>query len=105
MCINNILLDVPSWEKPKYFPPLLKWCLLNLDIIWMLIIFKCKIQIKFFSHFDSLAASFTKQGKLAQERNSKTAQMCGDISAGDLLTTRKLKNTDATSFYISINTV
>ncbi len=42
-------------------------------------------------------ASFTKQGKLAQERNSKTAPMGVDISVGDLLTTRKLKNTDATS--------
>ncbi len=32
-----------------------------------------------------------------RERNSKTAPMDVDISAGDLLTTRKLKNTDATS--------
>ncbi len=36
-------------------------------------------------------ARFTKQGKLARERNSKTN------SVGDLLTMRKLKNTDATS--------
>ncbi len=32
-------------------------------------------------------------GKLAQERNSKTVQMGVEISAGDLLTTHKLKNT------------
>ncbi len=44
-----------------------------------------------------LRASFTKQGKLARERNSKRALMGVEISAGDLLTTRKLKNTDATS--------
>ncbi len=31
-----------------------------------------------------------------REHNSKTAQMGVDISAGDLLTTCKLKNTDAT---------
>ncbi len=42
-------------------------------------------------------ASFTKQGKLARERNSKTVLMGAEISAGDLLTTLKLKNTDATS--------
>ncbi len=42
-------------------------------------------------------ASFTKQGKLARERNSKTAPMGVETSAGDLLTTCKLKNTDATS--------
>lgn len=42
-------------------------------------------------------ASFTKQGKLVQERNSKTALMGGKIFAGDLLRMRKLKNTDATS--------
>ncbi len=41
--------------------------------------------------------SFTKQGKLAREHNSKTALMGVEISAGDLLTTCKLKNTDATS--------
>ncbi len=40
-------------------------------------------------------ASFTKQGKLAREHNSNTALMGGEISAGDLLTMRKLKNTDA----------
>ncbi len=39
---------------------------------------------------------FTKQGKLARERNSKTAPMGVEISAGDLLTMSKLKNTDAT---------
>ncbi len=32
-----------------------------------------------------------------RERNSKTAPMAVEISAGDLQTTRKLKNTDATS--------
>ncbi len=41
--------------------------------------------------------SFTKQGKSERERNSKTAPMGVEISAGDLLTMRKLKNTDATS--------
>ncbi len=45
----------------------------------------------------ALRDSFTKQGKLARERNSKTAPMGGEISAGDLQTMRKLKNTDATS--------
>ncbi len=40
-------------------------------------------------------ARFTKQGKLALERNSIKAQMGGENSAGDLLTTRTLKNTDA----------
>ncbi len=44
-----------------------------------------------------LWASFTKQGKLLRERNSKTAPMGGEIYVGDLLTTRKLKNTEATS--------
>ncbi len=34
---------------------------------------------------------------LARERNSKTAPMGGEISVGDLLTMRKLRNTDATS--------
>ncbi len=38
----------------------------------------------------SLRASFTKQGKLARERNSKTAPMGGEITAGDLLTMCKL---------------
>ncbi len=28
-------------------------CLLNSNIIWILIIFKCKIRMEFFSHFDS----------------------------------------------------
>ncbi len=42
-------------------------------------------------------ASFTKQRKLAWERNSKTVQMGVEISMGDLLTMHKLKNTDATS--------
>ncbi len=32
-----------------------------------------------------------------KERNSKTALMGVEISVGDLLTKRKLKNTDATS--------
>ncbi len=44
-------------------------------------------------------ASFTKQGKLARECNSKTVPMGVEISAGDLLTTRKLKNTDAISHF------
>ncbi len=47
-------------------------------------------------------ASFTKQGKLARERNTKKAQMGGEISAGDLLKMHKLKNTDATS-HLHIN--
>ncbi len=42
-------------------------------------------------------ASFTKQGKLAWEHDTKKAQMGGDISAGDLLKTRKLKNRVETS--------
>ncbi len=44
-----------------------------------------------------LGASFAKQGKLARERNSKTAPMGGEISVCDLLTMCKLKNTDTTS--------
>ncbi len=48
-------------------------------------------------HIKKFRASFTKQGKLAREHISKTAPTGGEISAGDLLTTRKLKNTDATS--------
>ncbi len=43
----------------------------------------------------TLRARFTKQGKLAREHNSKTALMGVEISAGNLLTTCKLKNTDA----------
>ncbi len=50
----------------------------------------------------TLRASFTKRGKLAQEHNSKTAPMGMEISAGDLLTTHKLKNTDAIS-HLHIN--
>ncbi len=42
-------------------------------------------------------ARFTKQGKLVRERKSKTAPMGVEMSAGDLLTTWKLKNTDATT--------
>ncbi len=42
---------------------------------------------------------FNKQGKLERERNYKTVQMGGKSSAGDLLTTRKLKNTDASSHF------
>ncbi len=45
----------------------------------------------------TLRASFTKQGKLARKCNSKTAQMGVEMSASDLLTMRKLKNTDTTS--------
>ncbi len=44
--------------------------------------------------WNRLRARFTKQGKLALERNSKTAPMSVEISAGDLLTMSKLKNTD-----------
>ncbi len=44
---------VASGEKTKAFPPLLKLCLLNSNIIRILIIFKYKIRIEFFSHFDS----------------------------------------------------
>ncbi len=40
---------------------------------------------------------YIKQGKLAQERNSNKAEMGEDISVRDLLTMRKLKNTDVTS--------
>ncbi len=40
-------------------------------------------------------ARFTKQGKLALEHNSRKAQMEGENSAGDILTTHTLKNTDA----------
>ncbi len=40
-------------------------------------------------------ARFTKQGKLARERNSKKALMGVESSAVDLLTILKLKNTDA----------
>ncbi len=40
---------------------------------------------------------FYKQGKLARELNSKTAQMDVEISPGDLLTMCKIKNTVATS--------
>ncbi len=40
---------------------------------------------------------FTKQAKLARDRNSKTAPMVVEISEGDLLTTHKLKNTETTS--------
>ncbi len=46
-----------------------------------------------------LKASFTKQGKLAGERNSKIAPMAVEISTSDLLSMRKLKNTDATSYF------
>ncbi len=46
--------------------------------------------------FSAFRASFTKQGKLARECNSKTAPMGGEIYAGDLLAMRKLNNTDAT---------
>ncbi len=38
-------------------------------------------------------------GKLAREHNSKTTPMGGEISAGDLLTIRKLKNTDMSFTY------
>ncbi len=47
-------------------------------------------------------ASFTKQGKLARERNSKTAPMGGDISEGDLLTTAQIKE-HTRNIYILIN--
>ncbi len=38
-----------------------------------------------------LRASFTKQGKLARERNFKTLPMGVNISAGVLLTTKPFK--------------
>ncbi len=41
-----------------------------------------------------LWARFTKQGKLALERNSIKAPMRGENSACDLLTMRTLKHTD-----------
>ncbi len=44
-------------------------------------------------------ARFTKQGKLALERNSIKAPMGGENSVGDLLTRCTLKNTDATSYF------
>ncbi len=40
-------------------------------------------------------ARFTKQSKLALERNSTEAPMGGEYFAGDLLTMCTLKNTDA----------
>ncbi len=45
-----------------------------------------------------LRARFTKQCKLARERNSETSLMCLEISTGDLLTTCKLKNTSHLHF-------
>jgi len=42
-----------------------------------------------------LRTGVTKQGKLVCERNNKKALMGVDSSVRDLLTTRKLKNTDA----------
>ncbi len=57
------------------------------------------LSFKWMRHTDIiLGASFTKRGKLAQERNSKTAPMGMEISARDLLTSGKLKNTDAILF-------
>ncbi len=50
-------------------------------------------------------ARFTKMGKLAREHSSKTAPMSVEISAGDLLTTHKLKHTDATSNSIMTNAI
>ncbi len=54
-----------------------------------------------------IRASFTKQSKLPREHNSEREPMGVEISAGDLLTTHKLKNTDATSHlqYISTNAI
>ncbi len=40
-----------------------------------------------------LRDSFTTQGKIAWKHNSKIEAMGMNISAGDLLPTRKLKNT------------
>ncbi len=62
----------------------------------------CIVYCIIWSNKFSLGARFTKQGKLAQERNSKTAPMCMEMSAADLLTTRKWKNTDTTS-HLHIN--
>ncbi len=42
--------------------------------------------------------------QLAAEHNSKTAQMGAEISAGDLPTMCKIKNTDATSYCIERET-
>ncbi len=47
-----------------------------------------------------LWASFTKQGKFARERNTKQAPMGGEIYTSDLLTTLKLKNTEASHLHI-----
>ncbi len=58
----------------------------------------CILQFPFGLFLTILRASFTKQGKLARERNSKTAPMGVEMSAGDLLTTRKLKNRRNISF-------
>ncbi len=49
--------------------------------------------------FNQFRARFSKQGKLARACDSKTVPMDVDISAGDLLTTRKLKNRDTTSHF------
>ncbi len=57
----------------------------------------CIVYCIIWSNKFSLGARFTKQGKLAQERNSKTAPMCMEMSAADLLTPHKWKNTDTTS--------
>ncbi len=46
--------------------------------------------VSFKAAFDT-KASFTKQGKLARERNSKTAPMGVEIYAGDLLTNALIK--------------
>ncbi len=51
-------------------------------------------------------ASFTKQGKLAREHNTKKAPMGGEISVGDLLTMPQIKRTQTQHLiYISTNTI
>ncbi len=57
----------------------------------------CSLINEEYEEIKKCRASFTKQGKLARDHNFKTAPMGRDISAGDLITMHKLKNTDATS--------
>ncbi len=60
------------------------------------VIFVLYLKLATFQIF-SLMGNFTKPGKYARERNSKTAPMGVEIFVGDLQTTHKLKNTDTTS--------
>ncbi len=61
------------------------------------------IKLKRTSIILNLRASFTKQGKLARERISKTALMGVELSVSDLVTMHKLNNTDITS-HLNIDT-